>query len=51
MHPFAKLNNKAVRAIRKATGAHRAIGARYGVDHSTIGRIKRGQLWKSVSIR
>ena len=50
-HPFAKLTKQAVRAIIKAKGTHRAIAARYGVDHSVIGRIKRRVLWKSVSLR
>lgn len=35
--------------ILNATGSAKAVGARYGVDRSTVQRIRRGELWSSVT--
>lgn len=47
-HPHAKLSDETVRAIRTATGTNREIGARYGIDPSTVCRIKAGLRWAHV---
>jgi hypothetical protein len=48
----AKLTVAQVIEIRTKYGAggvtHRALAQQYGVDHGTIGRIIRGQKWRSV---
>ena len=41
-----KLTVQQVRTIRESDGTHRALGIQYGVHHSVIGRIKRGEKWK-----
>ena len=43
----AKLDNDKVRAIRamRGTGTLKEIGARFGVDGSTVGYILRGERW------
>lgn len=43
-----KLTLRQVREIRTAHETHRALGERYGVTHSIIGRIKRGEDWPEV---
>ena len=44
----AKLTESQVLKIRTSAGTQREIGARYGVDHSTVGRIKRGEYWGHI---
>jgi hypothetical protein len=40
---------RAIRASYKAGGeTHRSIGQRYGVDHTTVGDILRGETWQHV---
>jgi hypothetical protein len=41
--PQKKLNENDVLAIRSMAGTHRAIAKQFGVNHSTITRIKSGQ--------
>lgn len=48
-HPAAKLSVSDVRAIRASSESLRALGARYGMHFATIGRIKRGDHWKTVT--
>jgi hypothetical protein len=43
----AKLTQSQVLAIRQSSESQRALGRRYGVDHSTISRIRSGQNWKA----
>ncbi len=38
-----------IREIRAATGTIRQIGARFGVAYSHVARIRRGEIWRSVS--
>lgn len=48
-HCFAKLRTEQIPIIRQllADGhTHRAIAARFGVDHSTITRLARGKTWR-----
>jgi hypothetical protein len=45
-HGRRKLNLEQVEEIRSSIGLYADIGARYGVSPITVGRIKRGQLWK-----
>ncbi len=47
-HHQSKLTDDIVREIRSATGSQRAIAVRFGVCKTTIGRIKRGEIWKHV---
>ena len=44
----AKLTESDVRTIRSSDMTQRALGAIYGVTHTVIGRIKRGQKWQCV---
>lgn len=44
--PSAKLTEADVAAIRRDTRPQRVIGADYGVAHSVVGQIKRGQKWR-----
>lgn len=44
----SKLNEEDVRAIRASTESQRKLAARYGVDGSTICRIRTGQRHKGV---
>lgn len=48
-HGMAKLTPDQVKAIRHEVGTQVEIAGRYGVDHRTIGRIKSGDLWRSVA--
>ena len=43
-----KLTESDVREILASSETHRALGARYGVHHRTIGDIKRGRKWRHV---
>lgn len=45
----SKLTYMEVEEIRKSEDSHRALGRRYGVSHSTIGGIKRGEYWRADS--
>jgi hypothetical protein len=45
----SKLTEDQVRAIRSDPRTHRAIGASYGIAHSTVGNIKRGMDWAHVA--
>ena len=47
-HVRAKLTNETVRQIRAAQGTYRAIGKQLGVFHGTVGKVKRGEIWKHV---
>lgn len=47
-NPSSKLTAKEVRAIRQDARAMRVIAKDYGVGKTTIHRIKRFLLWKSV---
>jgi hypothetical protein len=44
----AKLTEDDVLRIRADSRSHRAIGADYGVAHSTVGNIKRGRKWSHL---
>lgn len=43
---LAKLTEDDVHEIRKSTETQRALGERFGVSHTTIGKILRGQNWR-----
>ena len=43
-----KLTEQDVRDIRASTETHRALAAKYGTSHTTIGQIKRLQKWRCV---
>ncbi len=45
----AKLTAQQVEEIRSSSDSHRSLGRRYGVAHSVIGGIKRGEYWRAVS--
>lgn len=47
-HPFAKLSESDVLAIRSDPRTNRAIAAEYGIDRSTAGDIKRRKIWRHV---
>ena len=44
----AKLSSSDVATIRASNESLRTLGLRYGVGHSTIGKIKRGERWRNV---
>lgn len=48
-HVRAKLTEEDVRAIRASPDKHAEIAAQFGVDTSTVTRIKAGEAWKHVS--
>ena len=45
----AKLSQDAVDQIRASDEKHQDLAARYGVTKSIIGRIKRGEMWRTFS--
>lgn len=45
----AKLSLDDVSQIRASDEKHEDLAARYGVSKSLIGRIRRGQMWKTFS--
>lgn len=45
----AKLSQDDVSQIRASDEKHEDLAARYGVSKSLIGRIRRGQMWKTFS--
>jgi Autographiviridae endonuclease len=47
-NPKAKLTPEEVRAIRKATGDQWVIGAKFGVEQSTVSSIKLRKTWKHI---
>jgi hypothetical protein len=49
-HFNAKLTRQQIRQIRKDPRSSRTIAPRYGVNRSTISRIKRGDQWASVTL-
>jgi len=32
----------------RANGSHRAIGRRFGISHTQVGVIKRGEQWRTI---
>jgi hypothetical protein len=48
-HFFAKMSDSDVRAIRASGATHRALGERFGVSHSVVGRVKRREAWAHVA--
>lgn len=46
--PHAKLTPEQVQEIRASSGTQRSLASRYGVNPSTIGRIRRGESWTNV---
>jgi hypothetical protein len=44
----AKLTDQDVAAIRASSETHRALGAKFGVSHNIVGRIKRYQKWRHL---
>lgn len=44
----AKLTNEDIALIRASSETHRALGAKFGVSHNIIGRIKRYQKWRHL---
>jgi len=50
LHGFrrGKLTVRQVRFIRNSKLSHRKLADRFGVEHTTIGDIKRGQTWKHI---
>ena len=47
-NPNAKLCADDIVAIRQSAETCRALGRKYGVDHSVISRVKRGHIWGHV---
>lgn len=49
-HPMSKLNEVEVRMIRRLKGeiTQEKLGAIFGVDRSTIGKIQAGTIWSSL---
>jgi hypothetical protein len=47
-NPNAKLNDKTAMEIFIAPWRQRIVAAKYGVNPSTVGKIKRKELWKHI---
>ena len=47
-HHRAKITRVQAIAIRSDKGSETAIARKYGLDPSTIGRIRRGEIWKDL---
>lgn len=47
----AKLTSDAAKQICEASGTHKVIAARFGVDKSLVSQIKRGLIWGHVTGR
>jgi hypothetical protein len=47
-HVMSKLSNDQIREIRNLNELNSVLAKRYGVDNSTIGRIKKNKTWKHV---
>lgn len=47
-HPFAKVTDDIVRAIRASTLSQAALGRQYGISRQTVGEIRRREIWKHV---
>ena len=45
----AKLSQADVEHIRTSSDTHQDLAARFGISKSIIGRIKRGEMWKTFS--
>ncbi len=48
-HQNAKLTERDVRQILKSDEFHRILAKRYGVDRTTIGKIKSGKRWSHIT--
>ena len=48
-HYKAKLSELDVRAILGSQETSRALARRYGVNHRTIGSIRKGRIWRHVT--
>lgn len=46
--PDARLTNEQVRAIRSDSRSSRIVGHAYGVSHTTVQKIRRGEMWSHV---
>lgn len=46
--PSAVLTSGAVAAIRRDPRSSRAVGAAYGVSHTTVQKIRRGEKWRAA---
>jgi hypothetical protein len=44
-----RLTDNDIRIIRASTDRHAAIAARYGLNRSTVSKIKRGERWQHVA--
>jgi hypothetical protein len=44
----SKLTEQAVRDIQASPESSRIVGARYGVSHAAVGRIRKGQAWNHL---
>lgn len=47
-HGMAKLSERDVLSIRLASGTNRQIADRFGIDRTTVGRIRRGVTWRHL---
>lgn len=47
-HGMAKLTVRQVKQIRKSKGSNVAVGARFGIGHATVSRIRNRVLWAEV---
>jgi hypothetical protein len=45
----ARLTEEQVRAIKRDPRASRVVGAEYGVSHTAVLRIRRGERWRRVA--
>ena len=46
---YAKLSQADVEQIRASSDTHQGLAARFGISKSIIGRIKRGEMWRTFS--
>ncbi len=47
-HPNSKITKEDVRLIRSSFDSQRVLSSRFGISKTEIGRIKRGEYWKTV---
>ena len=46
----AKLSRESVEQIRASNDRHEDLAARFGVSKSLIGRVRRGEVWRTFSV-
>lgn len=48
LHPGARLTEDDVRQIRSTPGTHKSVGEKFGIDFTTVSKIKLRKLWPHI---